>query len=169
MKTALYLTWGVLLFWPLFLTACDAAGQAPLRCLMYLTGYEHFPEGQNGDALFSVQGLIRRSQHPVTPPIDQLTHVSHVALAFMTSGTFNDPDRSEWPLFTTVGETRTKFAPGTKILVAIGGWGDTIGFSVAALTPETRKTFAHNVARMVAATGADGSFPPSTMALAFYV
>lgn len=104
------------------------------------------------------------SQHPVTPPVDQLAHVSHVALAFMTSGTLNDPDRSEWPLFLTVEETRTKFAPGTRILVAIGGWGDTIGFSAAALTPETRTMFAQNVARMVAATGADGSSSPTQSA-----
>jgi GH18 family chitinase len=83
----------------------------------------------------------------------------------MTSGTFNDPDRSEWPLFLTVEATRAKFAPGTKILVAIGGWGDTIGFSVAALTPETRTMFAQNVARMVAATGADGSSSPTNLLL----
>lgn len=96
------------------------------------------------------------SQHPVAPPIDQLGHVTHVALAFMSPGIFNDPTRTEWPLFTTVEETRAKFPKDTKIMIAIGGWGDTLGFSVAALTPETRKTFAENVARMVAATGADG-------------
>ena len=74
----------------------------------------------------------------------------------MSPGLFNDNDRTEWPLFTTVDQIRANFTEGTKILIAIGGWGDSIGFSVAALTPETRTTFAQNVARMVKATGADG-------------
>lgn len=41
-------------------------------------------------------------------------------------------------------------------MVAIGGWGDTAGFSIAAATETTRKLFAHNVKVMVDATGADG-------------
>ncbi|KAK4187806.1 endochitinase 1 [Podospora australis] len=104
-----------------------------LRCIMYYTG-----------------------QHPVAPPVQQLKHVTHVAIAFMSPGVFNDPTRVEWPMFTTVEEVRAKFPENTKIMVAIGGWGDTIGFSVAALTDETRKLFAENVAKMVRMTGADG-------------
>lgn len=41
-------------------------------------------------------------------------------------------------------------------MVAIGGWGDTAGFDIAAVTETTRKLFAHNVKQMVDATGADG-------------
>ena len=41
-------------------------------------------------------------------------------------------------------------------MVAIGGWGDTAGFEVAAATATSRKLFAHNVKLMVDATGADG-------------
>ena len=40
--------------------------------------------------------------------------------------------------------------------VAIGGWGDTTGFDVAAATDITRRNFAQNVKKMVDATGADG-------------
>ena len=119
--------------WVLFAMSTWASVARPLRCVMYLTG-----------------------QHPVPPPIDQLAHVSHVALAFMTAGIFNDPERDDWPLFTTVDQVRASFTQGTQVLIAIGGWGDTIGFSVAARSPETRNTFALNVARMVEATGADG-------------
>ncbi|KAK0610532.1 chitinase 1 [Bombardia bombarda] len=113
--------------------ATEIAARPSPRCVMYLTG-----------------------QHPITPPIDQLGHVTHVALAFMRSETFNDPDRSDWPLFLTVDQTRPKFLRDTKVMIAIGGWGDTAGFAEAALTDETRKNFAENVARMVKATGADG-------------
>ncbi|CAG8962284.1 hypothetical protein HYFRA_00005339 [Hymenoscyphus fraxineus] len=81
----------------------------------------------------------------------------------MRSSVFNRPKNSEalagvdeWPLFTTVSETRKKFEKGTKILVAIGGWGDTDGFEEAASTDEKRELWASNVARMVENTGADG-------------
>lgn len=75
----------------------------------------------------------------------------------MQSSVFNTKDNtSNWPLFTTVDAVRPKFSVGTSILVAIGGWGDTQGFSEAALTDEGRKLFAHNIKRMVDDTGADG-------------
>lgn len=113
--------------------ALSPATKPGLRCIMYYTG-----------------------QHPVAPPVDKLKHVTHVAIAFMSPGVFNDPGRVEWPLFTNLEEVRAKFLVDTNIMVAIGGWGDTIGFSVAALTDESRKTFAENVASMVRTTGADG-------------
>ena len=74
----------------------------------------------------------------------------------MQSSTFNLPSSTEWPLFTTVNEVRAKFAPGTAVMVAIGGWGDTQGFSEAARTKEGRRLFARNVGVMVDETGADG-------------
>ena len=41
-------------------------------------------------------------------------------------------------------------------MVAIGGWGDTEGFSVAAASESSRKLFARNIKTMMDATGADG-------------
>ena len=76
----------------------------------------------------------------------------------MRSEIFNEPDPSSWPLFTTVEEIRPEFVEGTKIMVAIGGWGDTDSFSKAAKTEGCRALFARNVARMVKETGADGMF-----------
>jgi hypothetical protein len=102
------------------------------------------------------------SQHPVTPELERLDHVTHIILAFMGSSMFNEPGRTEWPLlpgFADVSQIRARFAPGTKIMVAIGGWGDAFGFSAAALDEQSRKEFADNVARMVAMTGVDGTFP----------
>lgn len=74
----------------------------------------------------------------------------------MRPSVFNAPDVSDWPLFATVESVRPKFANGTAILVAIGGWGDTQGFSEAAATERSRKLFARNVKAMVEQTGADG-------------
>jgi hypothetical protein len=82
----------------------------------------------------------------------------------MPSSIFNEPGRTDWPLFGAdkdVSHIRTRFAPDTKIMAAIGGWGDTFGFSAAALNEKTRKDFAENVARMVFATGVDGTVSPS--------
>ncbi|KAK8075628.1 hypothetical protein PG997_010291 [Apiospora hydei] len=115
-------------------TAPVTAVEQPLRNIMYLTG-----------------------QHPVIPNLPLTMTITHVVLAFMRSETFNEeePDLS-WPLFLSVKEVRTSFQPGTKIMVAIGGWGDTTGFSKAARDERSRRRFAENVAGMVKATGADG-------------
>lgn len=85
-----------------------------------------------------------------------VSDVTHVALAFMRSEIFNNDETSDWPLFTTVEAVRSQFNEDTTILVAIGGWGDTDGFSQAAATKNTRRRFARNIKAMVEATGADG-------------
>lgn len=74
----------------------------------------------------------------------------------MRSEVFNEETPEEWPLFTTVNAVRGQFSVGTAVMVAIGGWGDTVGFSVAAADESSRRRFAENVKTMVDATGADG-------------
>lgn len=85
-----------------------------------------------------------------------ISDITHVALAFMQSSIFNQAQPSTWPLFTTVETVRSQFAKGTSIMVAIGGWGDTAGFSQAAASDTSRKLFAKNVKAMVDSTSADG-------------
>jgi GH18 family chitinase len=80
-----------------------------------------------------------------------------VVLAFMQSAAFNkDKPGTKWPIFMSVAETRASFKAGTRVMVAIGGWGDTQGFDIAARTDGSRRRFARNVAAMVHETGADG-------------
>ncbi|RAR06932.1 glycoside hydrolase family 18 protein [Stemphylium lycopersici] len=95
-------------------------------------------------------------QHNVVPEQFLVENITEVALAFMPSENFNDPTQKEWSLFTTIDEVRPKFSKGTIIQVAIGGWGNTDGFSTAAKTEESRSLFASNVKAMLDATGADG-------------
>lgn len=95
-------------------------------------------------------------QHDVVPQLSLVSDVTHVALAFMRSGIFNEPNPTSWPLFTTVEDVRPKFKDGTKIMVAIGGWGDTDNFATAARSEESRQLFAENIKHMLDATGADG-------------
>ena len=75
----------------------------------------------------------------------------------MQSSIFNQVQLSQYPLFTDIETVRSQFAPGTSVMVAIGGWGDTEGFSKAAATVSSRKLFAKNVKAMVDLTGADGT------------
>ncbi|KUJ20024.1 glycoside hydrolase [Mollisia scopiformis] len=95
-------------------------------------------------------------QHNIVPEFSLVEDITHVAIAFMQSSVFNQQSPKSWPFFTTVEDVRSRFAPGTAIMVAIGGWGDTAGFSEAAKSGESRKLFAKNVKDMVDATGADG-------------
>jgi len=90
------------------------------------------------------------------PPLEQVRHVTHVALAFVDRMNVMDPKISQHILWTNVTELRKQFMPGTKILIAIGGWGETRLFPWAARDQRTRLVFARNVERMVDAFGADG-------------
>ncbi|KAK3182538.1 hypothetical protein K4F52_006178 [Lecanicillium sp. MT-2017a] len=105
------------------------------RCVMYLTG-----------------------QHNVVPKDKDLRQdVTHVILAFLRSDLFNtDQDLGEYSLFTSVDAVRTEFPSSTKVMVAVGGWGDSLGFEEAARSQTTRERWAKRVREMVEATGADG-------------
>lgn len=74
----------------------------------------------------------------------------------MKSAIFNQPHPSSWPLFTTLETVRSQFSPSTVVMVTIGGWSDTAGFSEAAKSDANRKRFAHNIKAMIDHTGADG-------------
>ncbi|KAI2479838.1 Chitinase 18-4 [Pyrenophora tritici-repentis] len=115
-------------------TALAVTAAAQPMCVMYLTG-----------------------QHNVVPELSLVSSVTHVELAFMSTSLFNEPEPSTtWPLFTTVDTVRSQFAPGTVVMVAIGGWGDTASFCEAAKDDSSRKRFARNIAAMINDTGADG-------------
>ena len=96
-------------------------------------------------------------QHNIVPDVELVSDITHVALAFLKSATFTSVQKPRsWPLFTSVEEVRTKFPEGTNIIISIGGWGDDVGWPIAAASDTSRKLFAHNVAAMVQDTGADG-------------
>ena len=90
------------------------------------------------------------------PEVHLLSSVTHVGLAFVSSQALVGEPPAEWPLFEGIDSIRAKFAPGTKILIAVGGWGDDNDFPIAARSEESRKQFASNVAKMLRDTGADG-------------
>uniref|UniRef100_A0A0P0CNI4 chitinase n=1 Tax=Hypocrella siamensis TaxID=696354 RepID=A0A0P0CNI4_9HYPO len=98
-------------------------------------------------------------QHNVVPSSDSrlIDGITHVILAFMRSDVFNSEDASpEFPLFTTVKETRRHFTAETKVMIATGGWGDSLGFEEASRNATSREKWCSNVKRMIDMTGADG-------------
>ena len=89
--------------------------------------------------------------HPTRPtnPRDR-AGIDHVILAFApanVTATF----QPKVPIHTI----RTEF-PNAKVMIAVGGWGDTVGFCQATKSDASMLTFAADVATMLARTGADG-------------
>lgn len=77
--------------------------------------------------------------------------VTHVTTAFAGTTLFTDGEQYE--PFMPLDQIRALFDDGTKICMAIGGWGDTAGFSAGAKTKQTRQTYAKNVAATVKRLG----------------
>lgn len=85
--------------------------------------------------------------------------ITHVSLSFVSPAFFDTPETPDTgsldSFFTDVDGIRGKFPKETKVLWALGGWGDTESFKVAR-TAESRRSFAKNVKAIVDATGIDG-------------
>lgn len=75
-------------------------------------------------------------------------------MAFAPSENFNSG--SSFTPFESVDTFRARFPNSTKIMIALGGWGDEAGFSTAAVSEDSRSTYAKNVADMLNSTGFDG-------------
>ncbi|KAE9985058.1 hypothetical protein BLS_000085 [Venturia inaequalis] len=90
----------------------------------------------------------------LTPEI--ASGITHVIIAFIPSTNFTVANTSAFVPFESVSKVRTRFGNSTKVMIAIGGWGDTAGFSIGAKTNESRALFAKNVKKMLLETGANG-------------
>ena len=81
--------------------------------------------------------------------------ITHVITAFAQSSLFTTDPGGQYAPFMDLASVRALFDPGTKVCMAVGGWGDTDGFSAGAATEASRKLFAKNVAATVARLGYD--------------
>jgi chitinase len=79
--------------------------------------------------------------------------VTHVITAFATSDSF--VSGSWYTPFMPLDQVRAMFDEGTKVCMAIGGWGDTAGFGVGSASEQSRKTYAANVAATMERLGYD--------------
>lgn len=79
--------------------------------------------------------------------------VNYVITAFAPSTAFNWG--TSYTPFMPLEQVRALFETGTKVCMAIGGWGDTAGFSAASESDESRKRYAANVATALQSQGYD--------------
>lgn len=89
--------------------------------------------------------------HPTRPtnPADK-SGIDHVVLAFAMAN-----NTAAFQPKVPVSTIRSEF-PGAKVMIAIGGWGDTVGFTEATRTDAGIQKFAYDVKTMLTNTGADG-------------
>ncbi|CAD6504078.1 BgTH12-05815 [Blumeria graminis f. sp. triticale] len=82
--------------------------------------------------------------------------IDHVITAFANSSLFTTSPAGEYVPFLDIPTVRSKFDNGTKVLIAIGGWSDTAGFSIGSATEASRKLFAANIASLLDQFDFDG-------------
>ncbi|KAI0150241.1 glycoside hydrolase family 18 protein [Xylariaceae sp. FL1272] len=93
--------------------------------------------------------------HLNSPTKDQTANISHVISAFLDPITITtDPPTPYWP-FQTPDNLRTLFDEGTKMCLAVGGWGWITGFEVAHGSEQSRTLFAKNLAALLNEYGYD--------------
>ncbi|KAF4171584.1 hypothetical protein CNMCM8694_008061 [Aspergillus lentulus] len=90
------------------------------------------------------------------PGLGQTKGITHAIMAFANSTMFNSDAPAQFKPFEPVETMRKRFETGTKVMIAIGGWGDTSGFSEGAKDEEFRTRYACNVADMINTLGFDG-------------
>lgn len=100
-----------------------------------------------------VDAKLPRWHKDVLPDKTVTAGVNYVITAFATSDTF--VNGGSYTPFMPLDQVRALFDDGVKVCMAIGGWGDTSGFSAGAASEETRKTYATNVASTLDRLGYD--------------
>lgn len=90
------------------------------------------------------------------PSSDKTQDIDYAVMGFAKTTIFNSNSAPSFTPFEPVDEMRKRFSPDTKLMIAIGGWGDSAGFSAGAKDETTRKQYAKNVAAMLDANGFDG-------------
>ncbi|OJJ34114.1 hypothetical protein ASPWEDRAFT_157635 [Aspergillus wentii DTO 134E9] len=90
------------------------------------------------------------------PKNDQTSDISHAIMAFAESTLFNSSSPRPYKPFEPVSTFKQRFGADTKVMVAIGGWGGSEGFSIGARDEKTRAQYAKNIASMIKTHGFDG-------------
>lgn len=75
--------------------------------------------------------------------------------AFANSSLLTTDPVGTYTPFMPLTDVRALFDNGTKVCIAIGGWGDTEGFRIGAASEESRTLYANNVASLLDTHGFD--------------
>ncbi|PGH11150.1 hypothetical protein AJ80_07252 [Polytolypa hystricis UAMH7299] len=90
------------------------------------------------------------------PDLSITKGINCVIMAFANSTLFTTSPAGNFKPFMPVSDMRARFEPSTKVMIAIGGWGDTAGFSKGVVDEASKQRFAKNVGDMLISVGADG-------------
>ncbi|KAL4924563.1 glycoside hydrolase superfamily [Aspergillus undulatus] len=90
------------------------------------------------------------------PGSDKTSGITHAIMGFAKSTNFNTDSPPAFEPFEPVSTMRNRFGPDTKVMIAVGGWGDSSGFSEGAKDEASRERYANNVAAMLGSSGFDG-------------
>ncbi|KAI0442162.1 glycoside hydrolase family 18 protein [Xylaria telfairii] len=93
--------------------------------------------------------------HTASPSGANTAGITHVITAFADPLFFTTDPAQTYTPFVNPSCLRAAFDEGTRMCLAIGGWGYTAGFSAGQKTEETRALFAKNVAATLDAHGYD--------------
>ncbi|KAI1777955.1 glycoside hydrolase family 18 protein [Hypoxylon cercidicola] len=84
----------------------------------------------------------------ILPGQNITTGITHAIMAFANSSLFTTDPPGTYEPFMKVSDFRAMFDNGTKIGIAIGGWGDTAGFSQGCMNNDSQVAYANNVKKM---------------------
>ena len=104
-----------------------------------------------------LRNIIYFDQYHVTdlPPRDVSSGFTHVVMSFANSSLFVGEKPGEYTPFMEVSKVRERFDKGTKVGIALGGWGDTVGFGEGVKDEKSRRLYAKNLAAMIEKLGFD--------------
>ncbi|KAL1892305.1 hypothetical protein Cpir12675_004591 [Ceratocystis pirilliformis] len=92
----------------------------------------------------------------VLPEKAMTAGITHVITAFANSSLFTTDPVGEYVPFMELSKIRAMFDENVKLSMAVGGWGDNVGFRQGARSAESRALFAKNIADTVERLGYDG-------------
>lgn len=99
--------------------------------------------------------MTKRYHTDVLPNNTLTAGITHVITAFANSSLFASDPVGEYTPFKDLTSVRQMFDNGTKVCMAIGGWGDTEGFRAGLATNESRALYASNIATTLDNLGYD--------------
>jgi chitinase len=90
------------------------------------------------------------------PNITMTSQIDCAIMAFANSSLFTSTSPPVYKPFLPVADIRRRLAPNATVLLAIGGWGDTAGFSSVGTDKDAQDTYARSVASLLHTQGFDG-------------
>ena len=87
---------------------------------------------------------------------NNLTHIAHAFVVPQSDGRLALESGASWQDFLYPQMIQAAHQHGVKVVVSVGGWGNSAGFSPMVANPTARANFAHNLKNFCMSNGYDG-------------